>query len=236
LGLIVVTSDAGFMGGLNGAVIDAAIAESSRPGAEETHLIVIGDKGANVFRDAGRPFRFFQGIPGQDRYERAVEVRDYVVRQVLERRIGRVAVVYPRPLSFTRQVVEVANLLPCATLFEHSGELEAGLLGSPWLRRQAVVESPLSEMAAYLAGVWVTSKLLEIFDDSKLSEFAARAMHLEGSVQKLQQENKKLKYRFFRAAHEHVDKGMRESFTSKKLRDTQKAEKLASADRRARAT
>ena len=45
-------------------------------------------------------------------------------------------------------------------------------------------------------------------------------MHLEGSVQKLQELNKKLKYQFFRASHENVDKGMRESYSAKKVRDS----------------
>ena len=43
-------------------------------------------------------------------------------------------------------------------------------------------------MVEYLAGVWVTSKLFEVFEDSKLAEFSARAMHLEGSFQKLEKE------------------------------------------------
>jgi hypothetical protein len=78
------------------------------------------------------------------------------------------------------------------------------------------VESSFEDMVEYLAGVWVASKLYEVFEDSKLAEYAARAMHLEDSAQKLGQEHKKLKHQCFRAAHELVDKSMRESFSSRK--------------------
>jgi len=222
LGIVLVTSDAGFMGGLNGSVIETALARQIDLPPDKVRFIVVGEKGANAFRDVGRPYHFFPGVTNETRYERAVDVREYIVREVLERRIGRVIVVYPKPLSFTRQVLEVTNLLPAADLFEptesHETTEEPGVLGG----RRVIVESSFSDMMHYLVSVWVTSKLFEIFEDSKLSEFAARAMHLEGSVQKLQQDNKKLKYRFFRAAHEQVDKGMRESFSSKKLRDAEK--------------
>ena len=79
-----------------------------------------------------------------------------------------------------------------------------------------IVESSFSDMVEYLAGVWVTSKLYEVFEDSKLAEFSARAMHLEDSVQKLEKEEKDLRHKCFKAAHEKIDKGMRESFAAGK--------------------
>jgi hypothetical protein len=82
--------------------------------------------------------------------------------------------------------------------------------------RKVTVESSYPDMVEYLAGMWVASKLFEVFEDSKLAEFAARAMHLEDSSQKLTGELKKLKHQCFRAAHELVDKSMRESFSSRK--------------------
>jgi adenine-specific DNA methylase len=63
--------------------------------------------------------------------------------------------------------------------------------------------------------VWVTSKLFEVFEDSKLAEFSARAMHLEGSQQKVEKNYKKLRHQTFKAVHEKIDKGMRESFAAR---------------------
>lgn len=224
LGVVVVTSDAGFMGGLNSGVVETALEQQRGRSPDDVHYMVVGEKGAMLFGDSKRPFKAFPGVTNETRYQRAVEVRDYIVQQVLEHRVGKVMAVYPRPLSFSRQVVEVTALLPCADLFEHA-EVTARTRGRLATSRKVIMESTAKDMAEYLAGVWLTSKLYEAFEDGKLSEYAARAMHLEGSVQKLQKDNKKLKYQFFRAAHEHVDKGMRETFSSKKLK--------ASKDRKA---
>jgi F0F1-type ATP synthase gamma subunit len=158
----------------------------------------------------------------ETRYEQALEIRDYIVQEVQERRIGRVALAYPHPISFTQQTVEVIRILPCADLFDKTGEPppeespEPGVRGVVARARRVVVESSYDDMVKYLAGVWVASKLYEVFEDSKLSEYAARAMHLDGSAQKLEKELKKLRQRCFRASHELVDKGMRESFSSRK--------------------
>jgi len=133
--------------------------------------------------------------------------------------MGKVVVVYPRPISFTAQTIETVNLLPCAELFDASSGSEVGrrVEGRGFLAKatQVIVESSFSDMVEYLAGVWVTSRLYEIFEDSKLAEFSARALHLEGSFQKLEKELKKIKHLCFKAAHEKIDKGMRESFSAK---------------------
>jgi F0F1-type ATP synthase gamma subunit len=139
---------------------------------------------------------------------------------VRAKRLGKIVLAYPRPVSFTQQTIEVVKLLPCAELFDRSAASPIaervsgkGILAEA---RKVAVESSFSDMAEYLAKVWMASKLYEIFEDSKLSEYAARAMHLEESGQKLEKEHKKLRHQCFRAAHELVDKGMRESYAARK--------------------
>lgn len=222
LGLVVVTSDSGFMGGLNQGVIRTALqVQGTRPDAEVS-LVVIGDKGATAFSDMGRTFRFFRGIVQERLYEAALEVRDYLVAEVQERRMGRVVVVYPRPISFTAQTVERLDLLPCGELFDRAAPSE---VAEHWRgtrlvaeARRVIVESSFEAMVEYLARTWVGSKLYEIFEDSKLAEFSARAVHLEGSHQKVQKELQKIRHLYFKAAHEKIDKGMRETFAASKKR------------------
>jgi len=222
LGIIVVTSDSGFMGGLNQGVIRAALRCQGALGNRQTHLIIVGDKGATTFSDADRQFKFFPGIDQDRIYEQALEIRDYVVKQVLDGHIGRLMVVYPRPLSFTAQTIESIGLLPCASLFDSEAESEISrrTVGQAFLAeaRDVIVESSFSDMVEYLSGVWVASKLYEVFEDSKLAEFSARAMHLEESLQKLEKTQKKLRHMCFKAAHEKIDKGMRESYAADKKR------------------
>jgi ATP synthase F1 gamma subunit len=219
LALVAVTSDSGFMGSLNQGVIERVLETQAEMPDERVRLVVIGEKGAGKFSELERTFKFFPGIVQEARYEQALEIRDYLVQEVLQRRLGKVVAIYPRPLSFTQQVVSAVTLLPCAELFDRASHstVSERIRGLGFLAdaRKVVVESSFSDMVEYLAGVWVGSKLYEIFEDSKLSEYAARAMHLEDSAQKLEKEHKKFVHLCFRASHELVDKGMRESFAAR---------------------
>lgn len=233
MGIVIVTSDSGFMGGLNQGVLHAAMQAQGDRSDDKTSLIVIGDKGAGNMSDRRRQFKFFKGI-GQDTiYEQAMEIKDYIVNEVREKRMGKIIIAYPKSLSFSSQSIEIINLLPCRELFDVSARIAAtaSVAGQSRLARfmaasqNVILESTFSDMAEYLAGVWVTSKLFEVFEDSKLAEFSARAMHLEGSVQKVQKEYKKVKHMVFKAVRERIDKGMRESFSAKVIKEKKKARK-----------
>jgi len=219
LGIVVVTSDSGFMGGLNQGVIRRAQTEADRHGRDRTAFVVVGDKGCGTFEDNEEAFTGFGGINQETIYEQSMAVKDHIVKEVLARRMGKVIIVYPRPLSFSAQTIETINLLPCAELFDEEADSEVthhiGHKGFMADARKIIVESTLSDMLEYLSGVWVTSKIFEVFEDSKLAEFSARAMHLEGSGQTLEKERAKLEHKCFKAAHELIDKGMRESFASR---------------------
>jgi ATP synthase F1 gamma subunit len=218
-GVIIVTSDSGFMGGLNQGVIRAALAAQGNATDDKIALVVIGEKGANVFVDQRRPFKAFRGIHQDSVYEQAVEVKNYIVGEVLAKRMGRVLVAYPRPLSFSAQTIEVVHILPCGELFDEEAETEVShrTLGRKIIAdaRKVIVESSFSDMVEYLSSVWVTSRLFEVFEDSKLAEFGARAMHLEGSHQKVEKTYKTVRHLCFKATHERTDKGMRESFSAR---------------------
>ena len=174
----------------------------------------------------GRRFKFFPGIHQDTIYEQSIEIKDYIVDEVLAGRMGKVILAYPKSLSFTTQSIEVLSILPCGEFFDRDMESEVSRR-NPTKRliaeaTRVIVESSFADMAKYLASVWVSSKLYEVFEDSKLAEFSARAMHLEDSLQKVEKEQKKLKHMFFKAAHEQIDKGMREGFTAKNLKDKKK--------------
>jgi F0F1-type ATP synthase gamma subunit len=128
-GVVILTSDSGFMGGLNVRGIRAGLRAVESVPQEQVELIFIGDKGAAALGDQSQKMKTFAGI---------------------------------------------------------------------------------------------TSKLFEVFEDGKLAEFSARAMHLEGSLQKVEKEYKKVKRKCFKASHELIDKGMRESFAAKSTKDRKK--------------
>jgi ATP synthase F1 gamma subunit len=230
LGVVIVTSDSGFMGGLNQGVIRAALEAQKNLPPDKVALVVIGDKGSGTMSDQGRKFKFFKGISQDTIYEQAVEIKDYIMGEVLSGRMGKVVLAYPKPVSFTSQTIEVINILPCGELFDREAKSEVSQRVAEGVVAEAgnvIVESSFTDIVEYLSAVWVTSKLYEVFEDSKLAEFSARALHLEGSYDKVQKELSKTKHMVFKAVHELIDKGMRESFAATKKKKQKKRERAA---------
>jgi ATP synthase F1 gamma subunit len=230
-GVVILTSDSGFMGGLNLRVIRAGLRAVESVPQEQVELIVIGDKGAAALGDQSQKMKTFAGINQDTIYEQAVVIKDYLMQEVMAKRMGKVVVASPKALSFSSQTIEVIDLLPCGELFDKGAESEVSAhVGARRFlaeARNVIVESSFDSMVEYLAGSWVTSKLFEVFEDGKLAEFSARAMHLEGSLQKVEKEYKKVKRKCFKASHELIDKGMRESFAAKRTKDRKKKRSAA---------
>ncbi|HEX9780020.1 MAG TPA: FoF1 ATP synthase subunit gamma [bacterium] len=205
-GVIMVTSDAGLLGGLNTQVVLGGLHEGG-PGAS---LSVIGERGLNTLRDArGGGFAAFPGIEDATRVGLAHAVRDHAVQQVRDGTCGRLIVVYPRPVSFSVQRVVAETLLPCTAWIGQD---------KPVFSLEDVLwESHPSEIVEYVVWHWIGQRLEEIFALSRLAELAARAMHLEGSYQELLRLGKKLKQQYFRARHEVIDRSMREIFAAQLL-------------------
>jgi ATP synthase F1 gamma subunit len=200
LGILVVTSDEGFLGGLNSAVIQKALAAR---GDQPAELMVVGERGKNYFRDVGATFTQFPGVGEHVVPERVEELRDHIAAQVLRRKVGRVLVVYPRPRSFTLQEVEAFQLLPYARPADATAAAAA---------KEPILEPSAPAIIEYLVKLWLTRKLHEVFWQSRLAELGARAMHLEASLQELTQQRKKQTLQYFRSMHEVTDTSIRETY------------------------
>jgi len=202
--IVLITSDEGFTGDLNLQVVDAAILKK---GAEAAEFIVVGESGARYLTDRGRIFTAFKGAADSEKkYALAVQLKDYIIKGVIEDRFGRVLVYYPNPVSFMIQRVEVVELLPIPAFFSSEDKNR--------LSSEVIMESPAEGIIEYLAEEFIEQKLMELLEDSKLSEFAARAAHLERSGQELMEKQKILQAQYFRAYHEGIDKNTRELFSS----------------------
>ncbi len=207
LGIIIVTSDEGFMGGLNTKVVNAALAY---PEADQASFITIGERGAGTLKGLGRSCVEFPGIPAEGSYDAALKLKDFIMNEALKGTFARLVLFYPRPLSFTLQKVDSVTILPCSELFAKRERLV--------LKEELILDSSLDKIIEYLLGAWITEKLLEVFEDSKLSEFSARTVHLEESHQVLLQRDKTIKFQYFRSHHELVDRSMRETFSAQLIR------------------
>ncbi|MCG8430538.1 MAG: F0F1 ATP synthase subunit gamma [Candidatus Omnitrophica bacterium] len=205
--VIAVTSDSGLLGGLNMQVVSAALELlKQHPG----QLVVVGARGKLYASDSGVPFAAFPGITEEDRFEQAMQLRDYVLSRVLKGNFGSLKVVYPRPVSFTVQKVEMVAFLPFS--FAQAGEKTGDEKGT-----DIIFESDPGDILEYLVHVWVGQRLFEIFGLSRLAEYAARYVHLEESLQKLKDMDGKLRLQYFKVRHELIDRNMRELFSARLL-------------------
>ena len=204
--VVAVTSDSGLLGGLNMQVVNRALKElEDIPGK----LVVIGEKGKVYIRESNVPFVAFSGIKDEERYSQAMQLRDYLVSRVLSGEFGYLKVVYPNPVSFTVQKVEVVTFLPFTEPAKKFTKKDVPL--------GIMMESAPSDIIEYIAYLWIGQKLFEIFGLSRLAEFAARYVHLEESAQKLKELDGKTKLEYFRVRHEIIDRNMRELFAARLL-------------------
>ena len=215
VGVILVTSDTGLLGGLNQQVVSTGIQEYRR---EPGDVMVVGERGAALVRELGLPCKVFPGIQDSGRTALAAQVQAYALHRVLTGALAMLTIVYPRPLSFTVQRVEVVRVLPCTEWFR-DGSTARGVRGGP-----VMLESHLAGILEYLVSVWLAQKLYEVFGLSRLAELAARAAHLEGSSQELQRRGKKLWLRYFRERREAIDRNIRELSSAKAISRSQEFE------------
>ena len=209
VGVIIVTSDTGLLGGLNQQVVSTGLQEYRRQPGE---LMVVGERGVAYVREHGLACHTFNSVQEHERRALVAKIRDYAINQVLSGKLASLAIAYPRALSFTMQRVEIIRILPCWEWFRDS-TAPRGVL----TRGSILLESTISEVLEYLVWFWLGQQLHEVFLQSRLAELAARSVHLEGSSQELQRRGKKLRLRYFRERHEVIDRSMRELFAAKAI-------------------
>ena len=206
--VVAITSDSGLLGGLNMQVINQALIELEKtPGK----LFVIGERGKTYLRDININFTSFSGIKDEARYAQAVQLRDFLIARLSEGAFGQLKVVYPKPVSFTVQIVETMTMLPFSLPKQQDSSASSAALS------EIILESHLGDIIEYLVYIWIGQKFYEVFGLSRLAEFAARFVHLEGSHQRLKDMDAKVRLEYFRVRHELIDRNMRELFAARLL-------------------
>lgn len=204
MGVVAVTSDAGLLGGLNNQVVTKAV-ELAR--AHHGRLVVVGEKGLPYAQESGLPFAAYPGVQDDRRYAQALELRDYLIQQVVSGQIGPLRVVYPRAHSFVIHRVEIATFIP----FKAGADGEEPAVPS----EHVLYESDARDIVEYLAYLVFGQRLYEIFGMARVCEQAARYLHLEESCNKILEMNQKLLLQYFRRRHEVIDANMRELFAAR---------------------
>lgn len=205
-GIVVITSEAGFMGDLNTRVIRAALNEQAQ--YPNSVLIVAGRKGAAKLQTPGRKIKVFEDIEATGLYQTSINMKDYIIKEIMEDRLGRAIVIYPWSKNFLVQKPRVVKLLPCEELLSKQADFVDSI-------ERVIEESDSVDIIGHLANMWIACRIYEMLHDTMISEAAAQSQQLESSLQKMQKEKKGVQLSFSKARKSDIDKSMREVFTAR---------------------
>ena len=208
VGVVGITSEAGFMGDLNAKCVRATLAEKEK--YPDSILIAVGKKGAEKFISVEKNVKVFSEIEEIGLYEMAVRVKDYLIEEVMSDRLGKVVVVYPWSKTFNLQKPRAIKLLPCDELLSKQAEFVDSI-------EKVIHESDPVDVIGYLADMWLVCRLYEMMHDTSISEAAAQSQQLEASVQRMKKDKKGIASAFAKAKKGDIDKSMREVFTSRMM-------------------
>ncbi len=209
-GLVVITSEAGFMGDLNTKVIRAAAAEIEK--TPNCIIIPVGRKGAAKLAPItkGLETKVFEDIQETGLYQVAINLKDYLFSEVMEGRMGRAIVIYPWSKNFMVQKPRLINLLPCDELLTKQEEFVDNI-------EHVIEESDPADIIEQLSSMWLACRLYEMLHDTTISEAAAQSQQLESSLQKMQKQKKGIQMTFNKAKKSDINKSMREVFTARMM-------------------
>jgi len=83
--------------------------------------------------------------------------------------------------------------------------------------RRVIEESDPVDMTGYLADLWLSSKVYEIFFDTNLAAAAAQSQQLDNSLGKMRKERDVVKLRYRKAKRGDIDKSLREVFSARMM-------------------
>lgn len=206
---LIVTTEQGFVGDLNTKVVVRAIQEKEKnPSAT---FITIGRRGVGKVEQFGhQSIKTFVDLEDGKHYELALKVKDYLVEQIMNGKIGKVSVVYPWPKEFGVIKPRMIRLMPCEHVLRKKAELLDSLNG-------VIEESDPMDMIGYMANIWLTSRLSEIFYDTALAAAAAQTQQLDNSATKMKKEVQLVRLKYRKAKRSDIDKSLREVFSAKMM-------------------
>jgi len=207
--ILVISIEQGFVGDLNNRVVQRAMEEKEKD--PQAQFVVIGKKGIWKFESMGQKMlKTYEDIEERGSYEVAIQIKDCLVKEVMEGRYGRVIVVYPWPKDYMTTKPRAVKLLPCEALLPRQAPVAEKF-------RQILEESDPLDMTGYLADLWLSSKIYEIFFDTNLAAAAAQTQQLESSLEKMRKELAVVKLKYRKAKRADIDKSLREVFSARMM-------------------
>lgn len=204
-GVVVPTSDASFMGALNQKIFKGA---KEVPGSKKLSM-VLGKKGLSKFKFNKMPFVPFPGFQDTILYDLCHQLTSFIVELVLQKKMGRVYMIWMESPNFGRQVLNTTQLLPFQEIIQ-----ESEFYKNPNRRANIAVEGNFDATVETISRFWLLNRIMDMLTQSKAAEFSALAAQMEGSQESLKKVVGKLTSLYKRARNEKVDAGMREIFVA----------------------
>ncbi|MBI4309313.1 MAG: F0F1 ATP synthase subunit gamma [Candidatus Omnitrophica bacterium] len=207
--ILVISSERGFVGDLNSRVVARALEEQGK--ATDSIFVVVGKKGVAKLDGMGyKMAKTWEDVEERGFYEVSLEIKRYLVTEVMEKRLGRVIVVYPWPKDYTVIKPRAMKLLPCEDLLPQQAQTIESF-------KQVLEESDPLDMTGYLADMWLSSKIYEIFYDTNLAAASAQTQQLDNSLGKMRKERDVVKLKYRKARRGDIDKSLREVFSARMM-------------------
>jgi F-type H+-transporting ATPase subunit gamma len=203
-GIILMSSDEGFLGELNELLVNKLM--DIREARDR--IIVLGRQGADYLEELKLDFVTLPSADEKLKFASAQKLRDEIFSPYLKGAIGKIHIIYARFVNITLQQIESETLLP----------LTGFSSAPPASHEEFIIEPNINSVIQGWVKLWLGFRLYQIMWSSKLAEFAARIMHLEGSIQELNRINQHLKLEYFKYLHSLSDKAIREISASRLLR------------------
>ncbi|MCA9400870.1 MAG: F0F1 ATP synthase subunit gamma, partial [Candidatus Omnitrophica bacterium] len=205
-GILVCTVEGSFLGKFNNAIIRRATEEKEQ--FPDSTFIAVGEKAVDPLSKIEPEMESFTGMDNVGMYEMAIEVKDYLVKEIMEGRLGKVVVVYSWPKTQETQATRVVKLLPCDELITKQTQFVKEF-------ENIIEESEPYDIIGFLANLWITTRLYEIFYDLSIAGAAAQSQFLDDSLDKMKKERTKSRMKYMKAKKSDIDKGLRETFSAR---------------------
>lgn len=208
VGIVVVTIEGSFLGEFNNKIIRRAVEESKN--YESCKFMCVGSKGVDRLKQYTPDIKCWENMEGVGMYNTAVAVKDYLVDEIMNGRLGKVMVAYSWPKTVDTQSQRIIKLLPCDDLVSKQAQFTE-------IEEKIIKESDPANVAGFLAHLWVTTRLYEIFMDTLIASASAQASFLDDSVDKMKKEQVKAKVSYRKAKKSDIDKSLRETFSARMI-------------------
>lgn len=196
--IVLITSDEGFLGELSALLINTFTERRQ----EKDEVVVLGRQGINYLEELQIKFDFFASIGEKVDFNQVTQLKDKILGLFLLGDIREVIIIYARFISITAQQIEIETLLPIESFFSQKDDKDKG--------GEFLIEPDFNKVIEGWVKLWLNFRIYQIFWSSKLAEFSARIMHLEGSIQELNRMNQHLRIEYFKYLHGLSDKTIRE--------------------------